>query len=497
MRFDDLLEKKEAKQLMLLRCIILQGGEVSIHLLAKELSLSKTSVETYIEDLSWIKELYKKDIVFSYDGSMVSLELSPNFSLEMIELFLYKHSVKYQIMDYLYHHFEYSTIALTQKIGISESTLFRKIKELNRSLKEFDLSIWQGKLIGEESQIRYFYYCFYWHLDNYSQKSLSNKQENLIEAVERGLGLSFSSDNKKRINLWLMIAKKRISYQAPIYKELRKRFKPYEKDSLFIDLKGIVLRVLGHYAVEIDEEEAMIHFSFLMSFQAMTLEGFYHYSIVRSKFTPVGMVDTFILESLISYYAPLKLSHQLERRVGYLLSRIHSRLYFFRGVMEVLSREYIIETEKEWSGHVIYPFVQQLFTSIENDFSGLNQEENGSLISYAKLQYLHLIALIDYEINRTVKVGVKLLLEDIYQEVTTKRLINEINSINGVVCSKYETQESYDLVISNKPLDKIKDKLYVFSELGTTYDVIHIKRLIREISSQKMTKETTVKKIKV
>ena len=495
MKFDDLLEKKEAKQLKLLRRLILNGGSLGITFLSQELNMSKSSVESYIDDLSWIQKKYQAHVKLTYDGMVVTLELDDSFSLEMIEISLYKQSIKYQILDYLYHHFEYSTVLLTQKIGISESTLFRKIKELNQTLKEFGLTIWQGKLIGEESQIRYFYYLFYWHLDNYSQQPITQKQQTMIETVERGLNISFPTENRQRVNLWLLISKKRLTYPSPVYVELRKKFKPYETDSLFLGLKSIVLRVLGHYAVEIDEEEAMIHYMFLASFQSLTQKDFLHYSIVRSKFTPVGMIDTYILESIILYYAPNKLPHQLEQKVTYLLSRIHSRLYFFRGVIEVLSRKDILDKEKEWSGHVIYPLVEQLFSTIENDFEGITVEQNASLIAYSKLQYLHVIALIDHEINHTVRIGVKLLLEDIYEEASTIRLINQLNGITGVKCEKYQSHQSVDLIISNKALNSINARLYVISELGTTYDIMQIRQLIREISMQKMTKKKVIKKI--
>lgn len=497
MKFEDLLEKKEAKQLMLLKHLLLKDSMSRISTLAKELDITKSSLETYIADLVWINDEYKGLATLTYDGYLVSLELAPSFSLEMIELNLYKQSIKYQIMNYLYHHFDYSTAALTTRIGISESTLFRKIKELNILLKEFRLTIWQGKLIGEESQIRYFYYCFYWYLDNYAQKDIPFKQQSLIQAIQRGLGVSFSEENMKRINLWLLISKKRISFMSPIYTELKEKMVPYEQDYLFLELKSIVLRLLGHYAVEVDEEEAMIHFSFLMSFQVLSQQDYHQYAIIRSKLTPVGLVDTYILESLILYYTPLKLSHQLENQINYYLSRIHSRLYFFYGMIESLSREYILETEKEWSGHVIYPLVESLFDSVEGDYVGFSSENNAQLIAHSKLQYLHVIALIDSHINKNVKIGVKLLLEDVYQEVSTTRLIKKLNCLNGVSCSKYKDNQSFDLIITNKPLTHINTEVYLLSELGTSYDMAHIIQLIRNISTRKMKKDMTVKKIQL
>lgn len=58
----------------------------------------------------------------------------------LIEAFV-KESLKFQLLDYLYRNKEFSIVQLTTKFMISESSLFRKIKELNQLLAVFDLQI--------------------------------------------------------------------------------------------------------------------------------------------------------------------------------------------------------------------------------------------------------------------------------------------------------------------------------------------------------------------
>lgn len=58
----------------------------------------------------------------------------------LIEAFV-KESLKFQLLDYLYRNKEFSIVQLTTKFMISESSLFRKIKELNQLLAAFDLQI--------------------------------------------------------------------------------------------------------------------------------------------------------------------------------------------------------------------------------------------------------------------------------------------------------------------------------------------------------------------
>ena len=51
MRLDQLLEKKEAKQLQLLKKLLLVGGKMELHELASYLGISKPSLEKYVEEL--------------------------------------------------------------------------------------------------------------------------------------------------------------------------------------------------------------------------------------------------------------------------------------------------------------------------------------------------------------------------------------------------------------------------------------------------------------
>ncbi|WP_252899347.1 helix-turn-helix domain-containing protein [Lactococcus fujiensis] len=54
-----------------------------------------------------------------------------------------------------------SILELSEVLLISESKLFRKIKELNILLKEFGLTIKNTQILGNEEQIRYLYYSIF------------------------------------------------------------------------------------------------------------------------------------------------------------------------------------------------------------------------------------------------------------------------------------------------------------------------------------------------
>ncbi len=67
--------------------------------------------------------------------------LDEDVSLEKILLFLLQESLKFKMLVYLLEHQQVSIVRLATAFNISESSVFRKIKELNQLLEEFGLQI--------------------------------------------------------------------------------------------------------------------------------------------------------------------------------------------------------------------------------------------------------------------------------------------------------------------------------------------------------------------
>lgn len=484
-RYEQLLEKKELKQVELLKYLMLTEGEGSIQEVAKELSISKTSMESYLEDLVIYLEPYRPDVTIRYDGTRITLDMSYDFSLTQVERSLYMGSIKYRILDYIFHHPDFSSVSLCSELMISDSTLYRKIKELNKMLKEFDIEIRHGKIAGEESQIRYFYFQFYWFLNHtfYNHQDLEN--QSLIRVIEKGLEVTFTLESQRRLNLWLQIAKKRITLRHLTFDKFNRKIKAYEKDPLYNKVRTLMLRLVGNYAIEVEEGEVMLQFSFLISMSMLSMDDFYDYSLIRSRFTPTAWADTMTLETILLYYRPILIPRTLEKRIYYLLAQAHPRLYFFTGDIEIYDQEHIWRLENDFSSHPMLPLVTHLMQILEGKFDQTTFSESNSLIALTKIKYLSILSIIDYETNREIEVGVSLEMEDIYQEATLRMLMTQLKSLNGVVCEVYKPGKEYDLVITNKNGLKWSTEVYLISELGAAYDMLHIRKLIRLIYKRK------------
>ena len=151
---------------------------------------------------------FGQDCQLTYDGQQLSITLS-DFSLNhLIEAFV-KESLKFQLLDYLYRNKEFSIVQLTTKFMISESSLFRKIKELNQLLAVFDLQIKMDNYREKNCRfVTFTFSCIGILLPmKYTRKTMSPLNKRIIEGIETGLGFTFNEHNALKVSLWLSITK--------------------------------------------------------------------------------------------------------------------------------------------------------------------------------------------------------------------------------------------------------------------------------------------------
>lgn len=490
MKIEELLDKKEAREVKILRKVILAGGRVADAELLTYLGVSKASFESDLIELGYYLKPYEKDCRLFYDGQWVVIHMSDQFSINQVLDDYIRASIKFQLIDHLFDYREFTIAQLTTKFMISESSLFRKIKELNQLLTEFELKIGNGQLKGEELQIRYFYFQIYWFLTPYErhqEKTLTVQNARIIEALEKALSLVFEEHSKLKLSLWLTISKKRIIVQPKTFSALASKSQSYEQDPLFKKLRSFVLRFFSRYPLEIDEEESLLHFIFLTSMSVLAEADFAEYSLIRGRRTPTSLADTFVLEHVILYYRPQKFYPELEKKIFYYFSQIHSRLFFFKGELELFDRENIWQKEQVLSSHQLADFSHVLLEKSLECFDA-SYEKGNSLHEWSLVKYLSVLAIIDFEIVGETRIGIDLKMDHLYKEVMTQVLVLSLKNVNGLVIESYDGGKNYDLLITNvmKPNRYRSAKaIYVLSELGSTYDINQIKMKIRELHTKR------------
>lgn len=485
MKLEHFLEKHDIRQVNIFRKLVLSGGSSSYAEMLDYLGVAKASLDKDLEAISFQIQDVKEDVRVDYDGQTISLFMSNGYSLDRIYQLYLQQAVKVSIILYLFKHQEFSITKLTQKLLISESSLFRKIKELNSYLAEFGIKIRNGQLQGEELQIRYFYYQFYWYVAN--KEAISNHKTDrqvpqMVQAMENFLGVTFAPENKQRLSIWFYISKKRIAIDKKKYQNLRQKMEPYLTDHLYQKIRPMVLRYFSRYSVEVDEEEAMLHFVFLLAFPILTEHDFHEYALLRDRHAPIASLDTYIAETIIIHYKFRKLPYMLERDIYYHLSHTHTKMYFFTGDIEIYEYEAMLQKEKQFTGKSLVAFADQLRT-ISISKLGLDEAENSNLLKMKTLKYISLLAIISFKMTTILQIGIDLKMDRIYTETLDQLLILNMQHINGTHVEKYQPNKNYNLVLTNVPPLK-KDQygqtqVYVLSEILSPFDMKNIQRIIQ------------------
>ncbi|SEK18681.1 Mga helix-turn-helix domain-containing protein [Carnobacterium iners] len=486
MRIEDFLEKREVFQMTILKKLILEGGKISYEKLRKELNITKASLANHLEEMKDYLEEYQGDCQVDSDGVFVELFLGNHFSIRTVYIDYVKRSLKYQLIDYIFKYQEFTIIKIISDFSISESSLFRKIKELNSLLKEFNIKIKNGQIYGEELQIRYFYFQVYWFLttyEEYQEVLLTNQNQTLMNGFEKELDIKMNDLSRRRISLWFTISKKRASIPKKTYKNMVQKMKPYKNDYLNKQVRQLILLYFSRYSIEVEEEESMIHFIFLTTQSILSEKDFIDYDLVRSRRTPTALVDTLLRETILLYYLPTKPSIALERKVTFYLSQINGTLYFFEGALEMNDPKDFIAKESEVWGKNLETLSEQLLkTALETI------DEKGSSVSSLQrltlLDYSTVLAIADFNISKELLIGIDLDLMEIHAEIFTQTLMLNLKNVIGITVEKYRDHHTYDLVITTNLSSSFYTRateIYIISEYFSKFDLNQIKFCINEL----------------
>lgn len=176
------------------------------------------SLPTLNEYLSFLEQFLKEEqlqenLTLTVLGDTLYLNKAPTFSMKaMIMLFLDK-SIKFHMVQQLFHKNEINGGYFQQNYAISSATYYRKIVELNDLLNEFNLRIKRGKLVGEEKQIRFFFFNFFWFIFEEKtdlEKELAKQYLGLIEILQEIPRITFDHTEILQIKLWMKISFRRM-----------------------------------------------------------------------------------------------------------------------------------------------------------------------------------------------------------------------------------------------------------------------------------------------
>lgn len=151
MQLIDLLDKAEYRQIQILQIVLSQSQPTPISAIAKRLNTMRSTVR---DDLVALQERINDEcsesriVLMNGQTPTVSFAHTEAISLSDVYWRYVRDSLKYQILLYLLSHDHIDAKKISTELNISNSTIIRRLREINQSLASFDLHLHNYQIVG-------------------------------------------------------------------------------------------------------------------------------------------------------------------------------------------------------------------------------------------------------------------------------------------------------------------------------------------------------------
>lgn len=448
------------------------------------------SLPTLNEYLSFLEQFLKEEqlqenLTLTVLGDTLYLNKASTFSMKaMIMLFLDK-SIKFHMVQQLFHKNEINGGYFQQNYAISSATYYRKIVELNDLLNEFNLRIKRGKLVGEEKQIRFFFFNFFWFIFEEKtdlEKELANQYLGLIEILQEIPRITFDHTEILQIKLWMKISFRRmvleplptisphdVQLDRPLFEEINLSIHTYMK------------RIDRPYTIN----EAYMFYDFFCSMHNYSANAAFAFRLAkqqRIEKTYLNEMNRVILTYLkargyLSHYVlPIRLLY-----IENLLFQLHAQLYYFSGFIlpfDYWTIQSLLKVLRHpFSESEVYELVEIATTNFATKVTASKYQNQFTEINYTLI--LNHIA----ELNeKKITIGVYHSLSSAYSELVAQKIQQSIAGKYPLKIEPYNAENHYDLLLMNTNNEQLVaqyDHYYIFSDISNRYDLQSIEKIIQ------------------
>ncbi|GFH39980.1 hypothetical protein Hs20B_03780 [Lactococcus insecticola] len=358
------------------------------------------------------------------------------------------------------------------------------MRELNQVLEDFNIAIKNGQMVGDELQIRYFYYQLLSFMD--IRFSINDPEViGLIKLLQPEFARTLSKAAQKRLACWNYVTRHRLTIanhqNDRLTQHIERRFK---SDQLYLFLNQVVQPYFQRLTPSVSKYEGAMLYSFMVSFYILGEENFSSYDLTRRKKIGTAMLDTFTREMILNDYGYQRLSIEDERGLTYHLAQIHAQALYFRGNLTIFDQE-----------RLTYYYQAQLTTAPSDLLARLMTQTftrepelaaNTSAKAFIWQNYANLIIATEFSLHHTVFVGIELSNLTSLSDSLYHFLVAQLSGIAQVTIEKYRQHQYYDLVLTTveKPIAVEKNRYYL-SEFISDYDIKKIKIRLSAIKREK------------
>ncbi|MDO7864133.1 helix-turn-helix domain-containing protein [Brochothrix thermosphacta] len=416
---------------------------VNYEVLEENLLLSRKTLKKYLllladeiekNNLEATLKLHLHHVEFDYGVAFTKQSLVTQFILD---------SLRYKILDYALKSNKQRVNFIEQE-NISESTFYRLLKDVNRSiLANFNIKMnTNTKLLGEEHQIRYFYYCLYLEVGVESEFTTDHYFSPVIKKLETAFNVEITKANKNRFLLLYEICEMR-NNQGNLVSITYGMKKVIRNNRVF----EILLKKIETEYEKISGDNWLndFHFMFVManSFpllgdckSIMTLVYSEH---VQSKNIMYRYSEKFVDELK-------KLVNDIEIDITFKskLIQIYIRMLVFEGFF--IDDEHL-KYDSYFREH--RPLLKLKLKQIFEELTGYFKDDNDDFFLF-----IHSVMLdntIEYsKLLPAAKIGLESSRDPIFLKFYSRQIQNHLLGEFELVMEPYSPEETYDIVLSDQ-----------------------------------------------
>lgn len=310
---------------------------------SKERTLETHNIQTMMDELQWTRRSLVKNITFlqseitdhhwenyltlQLTATTIEVNLSHLFSIDFFANHYIIQSVPFQFCLEIFNGEFESLKTFTEQNFLSKPTMYRKINVLKKVLADFEITVDladERRFIGEEHQIRYFFYCLFsdaYHYATVFTHSLDNESLNPLMEELVALHPRITYTSILKIRTFVAITLTRIQQQHVIDASSSL---PTDCDSIILPKKNITtwfsptLQSADLTATQIDGEITALHFM-------LSTLNIYPLSYFETAHIPSFMYDsefTRTAETLLLHYCDFFNLALTTDEYSYLLSNL-------------------------------------------------------------------------------------------------------------------------------------------------------------------------------
>ncbi|KAF1306001.1 helix-turn-helix domain-containing protein [Candidatus Enterococcus willemsii] len=469
MKLTDLMDKHQQVQLAIFHKILISKHSVSIKTLENEMDVSFPTLQKEIRALQSALSLFQPgaELIRLEDDSL-TLELGNQFPVKKFIYSYLEQALDYQILCFIFQNKEVSITKMAMHLQVSEASIFRRLKSINELLNEYDIQFRNKKIVGEEKQIRVFFYHFFETSLPFEvlQKQFKNSTiRHLIQVMEKQLHLKFTNQRYWQLALWLGIMQKRLDYRGEqrLYFE-KKTIQLIEQDTFYQELKNILARYLSRFAFPWSEEEAVFFYLFFLS------EGFV-------LLTDTWLEDSPIVSELVNvnqqiYETIVGTTDDLESFQAFLLER-HIKLAYFKGWIDTQENDLLLLSDQ-------YP--EKMSTCMTIVESSLSKKVSDS--QWHMLDQAYGLVLDVYQRRQQKELYVGVALDNSLQSEEIYQFLHQhLAGIPNVTIKRAKKRE-YSLLVASEFTDITQfsfQELFLLSGQLSMFEINRLKNAIQQL----------------